>query len=175
VKLLTYVTIFYLPLAFCAVCAIPDPRSFHLADKEFQTLWAVPDNFGGMHIFAIVITVVSVTTYFVVFNLNHLTFYLVTLHHYIRDPLTDWMNSETGEHGKPSPWTEHGRRFRRWKPGQPEPPPSEWLILWYGIFCVARAVGIIQIAEVITRVACSLRRRVWKTKRERERLKAELA
>jgi hypothetical protein len=121
-----------------------------------------------MHIFALVITVVSLATYIVVFNFNHLTFYLVTLHQQIRGPLTNWMNSEHDDGGKPTLWTERGRRFRRWKPGQTDPAPSEWLILWYGLFCVARAFGIIQLAGIIARAASFLKDIVGKFKRRRE-------
>jgi hypothetical protein len=94
-----------------------------------------------MHNFAIVITTVSLGTYLIVFNLNHRTFYLVTLRHQIRDPLTKEMNSEPKQDGKLSTWAERGRRFQRWKPGQSDPAPSEWLILWYGLICIARAIG----------------------------------
>jgi hypothetical protein len=120
-----------------------------------------------MHIFAIVIIVVSLATYIVVFNLNHLTFYLVALHHQIRGPLTNWMNSETDEDGNPTSWTERGRRFRRWKPGQPEPAPSEWLILWYGLFCIARTFGIIQLAGLIGKAANFFKNIMGKFKRRR--------
>jgi hypothetical protein len=152
VKLLTYVTIFYLPLAFCTVRKSLDNESFKLANEDCKTLWAVPNNFGGMHVFAIVITLVSLATYFVVFNLTHLIYYLVVLYQSIRRPLTNWMNSELDEEGNPSPWAERGRRFRRWKPAHPEPAPSEWLVLWYGVFCIARALKTIQASKVIAKV-----------------------
>ncbi|KAE9366522.1 hypothetical protein N431DRAFT_471572 [Stipitochalara longipes BDJ] len=56
VKLLTYVTIFYLPLAFCT------------------SMWAINDMFGtGTRGFAIITTIIAVGTYAVVLSINFLS------------------------------------------------------------------------------------------------------
>jgi hypothetical protein len=78
------------------------------------------------------------------------------------------MDLEQDDNGKPTLWTERGRRFRRWKPGQPEPAPSEWLILWYGLFCIARTFGIIQLVGLIGKTANFFKNIMGKFKRRRE-------
>ncbi|PMD53965.1 uncharacterized protein K444DRAFT_618424 [Hyaloscypha bicolor E] len=51
VKLLTYVSIFYLPLVFCAIRIFPISPTFslrfsHYANASKQSIWSTSDTFG---------------------------------------------------------------------------------------------------------------------------------
>ena len=97
-----------------------------------KTLRAVPDNFGGMHIFAVVITIVALATYLVVFNLNRLTYGLISLYRRVHQPLIKRMSQDPGPDGVQTPWPHRGLCFQSWQPDQRDPSPSEWLVVWYG-------------------------------------------
>ena len=70
VKLLTYVTIFYLPLAFCTV-SYPNPLNKAVLIVP-QSMWAINNMFGtGTRGFVIITSLIALGTYAVVFGLLH--------------------------------------------------------------------------------------------------------
>ncbi|TAQ87975.1 hypothetical protein B7494_g3704 [Chlorociboria aeruginascens] len=111
VKLLTYVSIFYLPLAFCAA------------------LWAIP-NIGDRSTkvpFLITTILVGATTYAVVFNMEYMTRKLRNLYYPRRQSLLNQMQQEKGQ------WKDIGQRFQEFKPLNERKLPTEWWIPVYAI------------------------------------------
>lgn len=113
IKLLTYVSIFYLPLTFCV------------------SIWSTSDTLGYS---AMIITtvIVAFVTYFVVLNLNHLAAACAKYYAYHKGILVQQMKQDEN-------WKSHGRRFEQSQPGtgDQELKPSEWLVViyWLTIIC----------------------------------------
>ncbi|PMD42010.1 hypothetical protein L207DRAFT_580690 [Hyaloscypha variabilis F] len=144
VKLLTYVSIFYLPLAFCAA------------------LWAIPNILEAGTKIAFVITsiVVGVITYAIVFNLDNLADKGWKLYKPVRSRVLyrmetgKWREEEddeetlhkdnveksNNEEAKSPPptkaksWTKHAKKFHSFGPDRDKVKPSEWWILLYLLF-----------------------------------------
>ena len=113
VKLLTYVSVFYLPLSFCT------------------SLWSTTDTFNFQNL-AIVMSLVAFATYAIVFNLEHLVQYGSRVyrsykHRVIRRMATD-LHSKT--------WTNRANRFKQFEPDRQSTKPTEWYILWAMILLV---------------------------------------
>ncbi|PMD53183.1 uncharacterized protein K444DRAFT_646874 [Hyaloscypha bicolor E] len=140
VKLLTYVSIFYLPLAFCAA------------------LWAIPNILELSTKVAFVVTsiVVGAITYAIVFNLDSLAdkgwkLYIPVRIRVLHRMETGNWGEEKDEEGKlqkmdkveksnkedtksssqpkAESWTEHAKRFHSFGPDRDRVKPSEWWIL----------------------------------------------
>jgi hypothetical protein len=111
VKLLTYVSIFYLPLAFCT------------------SLWSTADTFGFDRL-AYVTAIVALATYILVFNLNSLVRSAQSTYLYFKGNIVDQMMRE-----RHPAWMETGIKFNRYKPRNTpkEAHPSEWWIFVYQI------------------------------------------
>ncbi|TIA58172.1 hypothetical protein D6C77_05706 [Aureobasidium pullulans] len=107
VKLLTYVSIFYLPLAFCA------------------SLWSTTDTFSwnGLKV-AMVLT--AVITYLVTFNLNQLVSLSRSVYNVGKEKVVKSMTESENDD-----WKKRGARFGQFRPPRSKPQPSEWLLLWY--------------------------------------------
>ncbi|KAL2025889.1 hypothetical protein VTO58DRAFT_103072 [Aureobasidium pullulans] len=107
VKLLTYVSIFYLPLAFCA------------------SLWSTTDTFSwnGLKL-AMVLT--AVITYLVTFNLNQLVSLSRSVYNVGKKKIVKSMTESENDD-----WKKRGARFGQFRPPRSKPQPSEWLLLWY--------------------------------------------
>ncbi|THV70921.1 hypothetical protein D6D28_04809 [Aureobasidium pullulans] len=107
VKLLTYVSIFYLPLGFCA------------------SLWSTTDTFSWNGLkFAMVLT--AVITYLVAFNLNQLVRLSRSIYDVGRKKVVKSMTESENDD-----WKKRGARFGQFQPPPLKPQPSEWLLLWY--------------------------------------------
>ena len=117
VKLLTYVSIFYLPLSFCT------------------SLWSTTDTFNFKAL-AIVMSLVGFSTYAIVFNLEHLAqsgsgVYRSYKHRVLRRMSTDL-------HGKT--WADRANRFKQFEPDRRSTKPSDWYIIWAMILLAVRDV-----------------------------------
>lgn len=110
VQLLTYVSIFYLPLAFCAA------------------LWAIPDitEVNTRNPFIGTSFLVGFFTYAVVFNLGNMSSFLGGVYFRRRDQLLQEM-----EHDGDESWKTRRRRFEEFPPNQERKTPSEWWMVRY--------------------------------------------
>lgn len=108
VRLLTYVTIFFLPLAFST------------------SLWSINDTYSRLPLvwFAIAI---AFTTYIVTFNLNWLASSFAKLYHTIRAPILKSMCKD-----KAKAWKIRGKGLTGFQPKR-EPKPSEWFVPLYTV------------------------------------------
>jgi len=111
VKLLTYVSIFYLPLAFCA------------------SLWAIPNitDSSTRTPFIIAAALVGFVTYMIVFNLNTVASLGWAIYSGLREHSIRQMGNESTE----QTWGKLGQRFKRFEPNQGSTKPSDWYILLY--------------------------------------------
>ncbi|KAI0118811.1 ankyrin repeat-containing domain protein [Nemania sp. FL0031] len=106
VMLLTYVSIFYLPLGFCAA------------------LWAIPDITDSATKVPFVITsaIVGLVTLLVAFNLENIAGSMGRVYRYWRDKVLQDMRSDDR-------WKEKGRKFQDMDLSRTT--PSEWWLLGY--------------------------------------------
>ncbi|KAJ3484562.1 hypothetical protein NLG97_g7021 [Lecanicillium saksenae] len=112
VQLLTYVSIFYLPLAFCAA------------------LWAIPniDERGTRTPFIVTAILVGAVTYAIVFNLENMAGFFGRLYNARKERLLHNM-----ENDKKSYWREVRDRFEEFPPNEERKTPSEWWVLRYQV------------------------------------------
>jgi hypothetical protein len=103
VKLLTFVSIFFVPLSFCT------------------SLWSINDQIMSLSALAITITLVALATYLIVFNLNTLVKLSKTVYREQRVKLIESMSEDSA-----SVWREEGRRFKSFQPRLKREKPSEW-------------------------------------------------
>ncbi|KAJ4415325.1 hypothetical protein N0V85_002766 [Neurospora sp. IMI 360204] len=110
VQLLTYISIFYLPLGFCAA------------------LWAVPniDDIKTRIPFAITTCLVCLITFAVVFNLNNIANALGKTYFNRRQRLVDEMKDDPN-----SEWHERRQWFEEFPPNSDRKSHSEWWIVRY--------------------------------------------
>jgi hypothetical protein len=110
VQLLTYVSIFYLPLGFCAA------------------LWAIPDITDSATKIPFVLTacIVGFVTYAIVFNLGNIAKVLGKVYAGYREQILRHMENDENQS-----WQELRRQFEEFPPNQERQIPSEWRILWY--------------------------------------------
>jgi hypothetical protein len=111
VKLLTYVSIFYLPLAFCAA------------------LWAIPniDQKGTNTAFSITALVTGLVNYLLVANLENIVYFLKSNYNSWRRNLVQQMKDDPARY-----WKAHGQRLEDSLPER-RMGPSEWTIWWWQI------------------------------------------
>ncbi|PMD46738.1 hypothetical protein L207DRAFT_220066 [Hyaloscypha variabilis F] len=118
VKLLTYVSIFYLPLAFCT------------------SIWSTTDTFGYRNL---VITMVAIgfLTYLVVFNLNLLVIFSKTSYSSLKINVISSMQADSRKG-----WGKRGELFHKYRPRETadQSEPSEWWIL---VYLLQRALDVL--------------------------------
>ena len=107
VKLLTFVSIFFLPLSFCT------------------SLWSVNDMFSTQA-FVITIILVGCSTYFLVLNINTLVRTTSSVYERQKRPVIGAMKGDKAEY-----WKTRAKRFEDFRPRYKRVRPSEWLVLWY--------------------------------------------
>ncbi|THV79366.1 hypothetical protein D6D27_08993 [Aureobasidium pullulans] len=107
VKLLTYVSIFYLPLAFCT------------------SLWSTTDTFSWAGL-KITMVLTAIVTYLVTFNLNQLVSLSRSVYNFGRKKVVKSMTESDNDD-----WQKRAARFGQFQPPPLKPQPSEWLLLWY--------------------------------------------
>ena len=162
VTLLTYVGIFFIPLAFCAV-------SLPLKQKDFnfyypKSLWSVPDinaKWPGIDIPVKVAAVCGIITYLIVFNLHSIMWLGHSTLSYPRDYLiakmektntpvedsrvkasnesdsTSTTSNEDSSRSAKNKWRIKAKRFEAF-PWLDVPKPSDW---WLAFF-VVRLLGV---------------------------------
>ncbi|KAL8937963.1 MAG: hypothetical protein Q9216_004149 [Gyalolechia sp. 2 TL-2023] len=113
IKLLTYVSIFYLPLTFCV------------------SIWSTSDTLGYTAM-AITTVTVGLATYLIVLNLNRLAAGCATYYAFRKQIIVQQMKNDTR-------WKNIGRRFEQYQPLTiPQLKPSEWLVAIYWLARVSR-------------------------------------
>ncbi|KAM0185492.1 hypothetical protein ACHAPC_005087 [Botrytis cinerea] len=114
VKLLTYVSIFYLPLAFCAA------------------LWAIPNiqESSTKGPFITTTFIVGAITYAIVLNMDFISQKIDANYSPQRQRLVDHMQKDNSEW-----WRETGERFEVFKPTNESKVPTEW---WIPIYLVRK-------------------------------------
>jgi hypothetical protein len=123
VKLLTYVSIFYLPLAFCA------------------GLWSINNSYSIPH-FIITTTVIALTNYLLVANLEAVVTFCTSLYRSARGPIIRRMQLDSK--GK---WSKRGIDFSSFRPEREKVEPSEWYILWFVFVELLRKIGALKLDE----------------------------
>lgn len=127
VRLLTYVTIFFLLLAFSTVGTGFD-RNDQGTNME-QSLWNINENYRRDTLIWIA-AVVACTTYIVTFNLNWLAGVVGKWYQGFKVPLLQRMAVESDE-----AWAKRGKDLSEFRVKK-EPKPSEWFLVFYvaGLF-----------------------------------------
>lgn len=118
VKLLTFVSIFFLPLAFTT------------------SLWSVNDQFSMTALIYVVI-IVALVTYFIMFNINSLAQGFGRVYDSKKKYIVRAMKRDHNE-----AWKQRGQRFEVFRPKHDSPEPSEWYIPFYALLHPAVAVGL---------------------------------
>ena len=106
-KLLTYVSIFYLPLAFCV------------------GIWSINENYGRVSL-VMTSVLVAAGTYFIVGNLENTIGALKAIYRAFKRPIVDRMAKDHDQ-----TWSERGRAFQSFQPRRDIIKPSEWYIARY--------------------------------------------
>jgi hypothetical protein len=117
VKLLTYVSIFYLPLGFSAA------------------LWSINRD-CGVTPFVIVTVLVASITYILVANLGNVVLAIKSSYKAIREPILKRMG---GDHD--TAWIKNGNRFKQFRPDRANVMPSQWLVLQFLLVSTLRKLG----------------------------------
>ena len=107
VKLLTFVSIFFLPLSFCT------------------SLWSVNVMFSTNALLATVI-LVGCSTYFLVLNINTIVRTTSSVYERQKRPVITAMKGDQAER-----WKTRAKRFEVFRPKHKRVRPSEWLVLLY--------------------------------------------
>lgn len=108
VKLLTFVSIFFLPLSFC------------------MALWSINDMFS-MSSLAIVTPLVGLSTYIIVFNINSLVYAFHFCHRVLSANTIAAMELDSSE-----TWRKRATAFAKFKTrSRPREKPSDWRLLQY--------------------------------------------
>ncbi|KAJ8070869.1 hypothetical protein OCU04_001229 [Sclerotinia nivalis] len=110
-RLLTFVSIFFLPLSFC------------------MSVWSINNQLFSLSSLAVVITCVALVTYFAVFNLDRLIYRYQYLHgKFVRSTVRK-MKLEKRE-----PWTARANPYEKFlNTKETEHPPSNWMLVQYRI------------------------------------------
>lgn len=118
VKLLTFVSIFFLPLAFTT------------------SLWSVNDQFSMTALIYVVI-IVALVTYFIMFNINSLAQGFGRIYDNKKKRVVRAMKRDRNEN-----WKRRGQRFEAFRPKHESPEPSEWYIPLYALLHPAVIAGL---------------------------------
>ncbi|KAG8528932.1 uncharacterized protein KY384_006621 [Bacidia gigantensis] len=119
VKLLTFVSIFFLPLAFTT------------------SLWSVNDKFSSS-VLTYVIILVALTTYSVMFNIDSLAQGFGRVYDIKKKKVVRAMKRDRNE-----TWKLRGKRFEVFRPKSENPEPSEWYIPLYAMMHPGALLGLI--------------------------------
>ncbi|MCJ1470220.1 hypothetical protein MMC07_008865 [Pseudocyphellaria aurata] len=123
VKLLTFVSIFFLPLSFCA------------------SLWSINDKFSSTALI-VVILIVAFATYMTMFNINRLVDTVGHIYDHKKRKVVQAMKSD-----RDNTWKQRGLRFDVFRPKHENPMPSEWYITLYAVFNPAAMLGLSRAKE----------------------------
>ncbi|KAL8687234.1 MAG: hypothetical protein Q9218_006536 [Villophora microphyllina] len=118
VKLLTFVSVFFIPLSFCT------------------SLWSVNDMFSSNSLIAVII-VVALLTYTTVLNINSIVHSISLIYDTKKRRVVNAMKKDDRES-----WRFCGQRFESFRPKHENPKPSEWYITLYALLNPAAVLGL---------------------------------
>lgn len=117
VKLLTFVSIFFLPLSFC------------------MSVWSINNTIFSMRALIITVILVGIGTYLVVFNLNNFVGLCARFYDRRKRGIIKLMKED-----EDMAWSEQGKRFEGARPKQERLKPSEWMILLFVLHRIAKGM-----------------------------------
>ncbi|KAL9023890.1 MAG: hypothetical protein Q9196_006898 [Gyalolechia fulgens] len=120
VKLLTFVSVFFIPLSFTT------------------SLWSVNDMFSMKSLIAVII-IVALVTYTTVLNINSIVHSVSGLYDLKKRRVVNAMKRD-----ERAGWKHCGQRFESFRPKHENPKPSEWYIILYAILNLATILGLSQ-------------------------------
>ncbi|KAL8860853.1 MAG: hypothetical protein Q9178_002883 [Gyalolechia marmorata] len=120
VKLLTFVSVFFIPLSFCT------------------SLWSVNDMFS-MNSLIVVIIIVALLTYTTVLNINSIVTSVGLLYDTKKRRVVNAMKRDSRDS-----WKHCGQRFESFRPKHENPKPSEWYITLYALLNPLAVLGLPQ-------------------------------
>ncbi|KAI4184358.1 MAG: hypothetical protein L6R41_004793 [Letrouitia leprolyta] len=120
VKLLTFVSVFFIPLSF------------------ITSLWSVNDMFSMNSLVAVII-IVALVTYTTVLNINSIVHSVSSLYDLKKRRVVNAMKKDERES-----WRHCGQRFESFRPKHENPKPSEWYITLYALLNPATILGLSQ-------------------------------
>ncbi|KAL8951750.1 MAG: hypothetical protein Q9222_002300 [Ikaeria aurantiellina] len=118
VKLLTFVSVFFIPLSFCT------------------SLWSVNDMFSTSSLIAVII-IVALLTYTTVLNINSIVQSVGLLYDIKKRRVVNAMKNDNRE-----AWQRCGHRFESFRPKHENPKPSEWYITLYALLNPGAVLGL---------------------------------
>ena len=140
VKLLTFVSIFFLPLAF------------------ITSLWSVNDSFS-FTVLIYVIVIVALSTYFIIFNINSLAQGISQIYNVKKKNIVRIMKRDRN-----GSWRLRGHRFEVFRPKHDNPEPSEWYIPLYAITHPGAFLGFATLNEMKKKAARAAEGKGWLTR-----------
>ncbi|KAL8777624.1 MAG: hypothetical protein Q9203_002471 [Teloschistes exilis] len=118
VKLLTFVSVFFIPLSFCT------------------SLWSINSMFSSNSLIAVII-VVALLTYTTVLNINSIVHSVSILYDTKKRRVINAMKRDERES-----WRYCGQRFESFRPKHENPKPSEWYVTLYALLNPAAVLGL---------------------------------
>ncbi|KAL8648668.1 MAG: hypothetical protein Q9210_004849 [Variospora velana] len=120
VKLLTFVSVFFIPLSFCT------------------SLWSMNDMFSTQSLIAVII-IVALLTYTTVLNINSIVTSISCLYDRKKRRVVNAMKKDERDE-----WKTCGQRFESFRPKHENPKPSEWYVTLYAVLNPAAVLGLSQ-------------------------------
>ncbi|KAL8785629.1 MAG: hypothetical protein Q9213_003283 [Squamulea squamosa] len=120
VKLLTFVSVFFIPLSFCT------------------SLWSVNNMFSSSSLIVVIITV-ALLTYTTVLNINSIVTSVGLVYDTKKRRVVNAMKRDHRDS-----WKHCGQRFESFRPKHENPKPSEWYITLYALLNPLAVLGLPQ-------------------------------
>ncbi|KAI4283116.1 MAG: hypothetical protein L6R38_002419 [Xanthoria sp. 2 TBL-2021] len=127
VKLLTFVSVFFIPLSFCT------------------SLWSVNDMFSMNSLIAVIV-IVAFLTYTTVLNINSIVTTVGLLYDTKKRRVVNAMKRDSRDS-----WKHCGQRFESFRPKHENPKPSEWYITLYALLNPMAVLGLPQRKTYVSR------------------------
>ncbi|KAL8711184.1 MAG: hypothetical protein Q9220_004329 [cf. Caloplaca sp. 1 TL-2023] len=118
VKLLTFVSVFFIPLSFCT------------------SLWSINTLFSTSSLIAVII-IVALLTYTTVLNINSIVHTVSLFYDTKKRRIVAAMKGDRKES-----WRVCGRRFESFRPKHENPKPSEWFVGVYAVLHLGSVLGL---------------------------------
>jgi hypothetical protein len=129
VKLLTFVSIFFLPLSFCMVSAHSPYSVILKAEMAAKSVWSVSNALFSLTSLIIVSCSVALSTYLTVFNLDTLVHFYQDTYRQIVERTISSMKSDRNE-----TWRARAKAFEKFStPRRVENKPSDWRLVQYAL------------------------------------------
>ena len=125
IKLLTFVSVFFLPLSFCTVSPYGLQKRSELLTFS-KSIWSIQNGPSNPATLTYVCIIVGLVTYVIVFNLHLIVRTFSRSYSTYKAYLVRKMRQEQEEI-----WRQRGRCYDVFRPVHEQEKPTEWLILWY--------------------------------------------